>query len=50
MSNGLVEYFGGLLDPRVKGRTDYPLIEIVFLCISVIVSGFDGWEVIGDHY
>lgn len=44
MSNGLVEYFSDLPDPRVRGRTDYPLIEIVFLCISAIVSGFDGWE------
>ncbi len=48
MSNGLVEYFGDLPDPRVRGRTDYPLIEIVFLCISAIVSGFDGWEAIED--
>jgi predicted transposase YbfD/YdcC len=48
MSNGLVTYFGDLPDPRVKGRTDYPLIEIIFLCISAIVSGFDGWEAIED--
>lgn len=48
MSNGLIEYFGDLPDPRVRGRTDYPLIEIVFLCISAIVSGFDGWEAIED--
>ncbi len=48
MSNGLVEYFGDLPDPRVRGRTDYPLIEILFLCISAIVSGFDGWEAIED--
>jgi hypothetical protein len=38
MSNGLVEYFGDLPDPRVRDRTDYPLVEIVFLCISAIVA------------
>ena len=50
MSNGLIEYFGDLPDPRVRGRTDYPLIEIVFLCISAIVSGFDGWEAIEPFF
>ena len=48
MSNGIVDYFGDLPDPRVRGRTDYPLIEIIFLCISAIISGYDGWEAIED--
>jgi predicted transposase YbfD/YdcC len=48
MSNSLIFHFGDLPDPRVRGRTDYPLIEIVFLCISAIISGFDGWEAIED--
>jgi predicted transposase YbfD/YdcC len=48
MSNSLIAYFDDLPDPRVRGRTDYPLIEIVFLCISAIISGFDGWEAIED--
>jgi len=48
MSSGLIEHFGDLPDPRVRGRTDYPLIEIVFLSISAIISGFDGWEAIED--
>lgn len=48
MSCSLIEHFGELPDPRVRGRTDYPLIEIVFLCISAIISGFDGWEAIED--
>jgi len=47
MSN-LLEHFSSLPDPRVKGRTDYPLIEIIFLCICAIISGFDGWEAIED--
>jgi predicted transposase YbfD/YdcC len=48
MSNSLIDYFGDLPDPRVRGRTDYPLIEIIFLSISAIISGFDGWEAIED--
>ena len=48
MTSNLLDHFGTLPDPRVQGRTDYPLIEIVFLCISAIVSGFDGWEAIED--
>ncbi|CZJ92151.1 Transposase [Legionella pneumophila] len=48
MSSSLIEHFDELPDPRVRGRTDYPLIEIVFLCISAIISGFDGWEAIED--
>ena len=35
MSNGLVEYFGDLPDPRVRGRTDYPLHRE---CISLYQS------------
>lgn len=46
MSNSLVEHFSELPDPRV--RTDYPLIEIVFLCISANTSGYDGWEAIEE--
>lgn len=48
MSCSLIEHFDDLPDPRVRGRTDYPLIEIIFLCISAIISGFDGWEAIED--
>lgn len=48
MSIGIIESFGDLQDPRVRGRTDYPLIEIIFLSISAVISGFDGWEAIED--
>ena len=48
MSSGIIEHFSKLDDPRVRGRTDYPLIEIIFLTISAVVSGFDGWEAIED--
>lgn len=48
MTSPFIEHFSLLPDPRVTGRTDYPLLEIVFLCISSVVSGFDGWESIED--
>lgn len=48
MSIGIIDCFGALRDPRVRGRTDYPLIEIIFLTISAVISGFDGWEAIED--
>ena len=48
MSSGIIEHFSKLDAPRVRGRTDYPLIEIIFLSLSAVISGFDGWEVIED--
>lgn len=48
MNSELIEHFRLLRDPRVRGRTSYPLMEIVFLCISAVISGFDGWEAIED--
>lgn len=48
MSLGLIEHFSKLTDPRVRGRTDYPLIEIIFLTLSAVISGFDGWEAVED--
>jgi len=48
MSSCLIDHFKALPDPRVRGRTDYPHIEIIFLCISAVTSGYDGWEAIED--
>ena len=38
-------YFSGMKDPRrtSKGHHLYPLEEILFLCISAVVSGMDDW-------
>jgi predicted transposase YbfD/YdcC len=47
MSN-FVTHFSHLEDKRVQGRTDYPLLELLFLCICAILSGSDGWEDIED--
>lgn len=44
MSSDLLSIFTEIEDPRVIGRSDYPLLEIIFLCISAVISGCDGWE------
>jgi len=38
-------YFSGMKDPRRTGRGHhlYPLEEILFLCISAVLSGMDDW-------
>lgn len=48
MSTTFSECFSKIKDPRVEGRTDYPVLEIIFLCISSILCGMDGWEDIED--
>lgn len=37
-----------LPDPRVQGRTTYPLAEVLFLVISAVLSGTATWEEIQD--
>lgn len=38
-------YFSGMKDPRRtnKGHHLYPLEEILFLCVSAVISGMDDW-------
>ena len=36
--------FGDLYDPRVQGRCDYPLIEIITIAICAVIAGADGWS------
>lgn len=42
------EYFSSLEDPRRinKGNYFYPLLEIVFLTISAVISGADSWTMV----
>jgi len=35
--------FGAIDDPRVQGRCDYPLIEIITVAICAVVAGADSW-------
>jgi hypothetical protein len=35
--------FSDLHDPRVRGRCDYPLMEIITIAICAVIAGADGW-------
>jgi predicted transposase YbfD/YdcC len=37
------ECFGDIEDPRVEGRCEYPLIEIITLAICAVIAGADSW-------
>lgn len=46
--SSLIESFDGLQDPRIERSKRYPLMEIIFLTVSAVISGFEGWEEIED--
>ena len=46
MSANLIEHLARIPDPRDTKNRRYPLEEILFLCISAIISGAEGWEAI----
>jgi predicted transposase YbfD/YdcC len=46
--SGIIESFSQLQDPRIERSKRYPLIEILFLTVSAVISGFEGWEEIED--
>lgn len=35
--------FSDVYDPRVAGRCEYPLIEIITIAICAVIAGADGW-------
>lgn len=35
--------FGDIPDPRVQGRCEYPLMEIITIAICAVVAGADSW-------
>ena len=37
------ECFGDIEDPRVEGRCDYPLMEIITIAIGAVIAGADSW-------
>lgn len=37
-------YFGDLADPRVNGRCNYRLVEIIMIAVCAVLSGAEGWE------
>jgi predicted transposase YbfD/YdcC len=45
---GLIERFGDLSDPRVEGRTDHDLLDIIVVALCAVMSGAEGWDDIED--
>ena len=41
---GFLDYFDDLEDPRVNRTTIYPLNEILFVVICVMICGTDSWR------
>jgi predicted transposase YbfD/YdcC len=37
------ECFGGLPDPRVEGRCDHKLIDLIILTVCAVIGGADSW-------
>ena len=48
MENPL-KYFGELSDPRVEGRSEHLLQEMLVITIAVVLSGADSWNEIEDY-
>lgn len=44
----LITSFSTLQDPRIDRKKLYPLMEIVFLSVCAVLSGFESWEEIVD--
>jgi predicted transposase YbfD/YdcC len=40
----LEDYFGDLVDPRVVGRCNHQLIEIITIAVCAVLSEAEGWE------
>ena len=40
--------FATLPDPRIARRRRYPLLEILFLCVSASLSGYEEWQQVVD--
>ena len=40
----LEDYFGDLADPRVVGRCNHRLQEIIVIAVCAVLSGSEGWE------
>lgn len=44
----LLESFSDLKDPRIERSKKYPLLEVLFLVVNAVISGFEEWEEIQD--
>ena len=44
----LFKYFSNIDDPRQQGKVVHKLFDILFLTISAVIAGCQGWEEIED--
>jgi len=44
----LKDFFGDMPDPRVEGRCDHLLIDIIVIAICGVMAGAEGWEEIEE--
>lgn len=44
----LLDFVVGIHDPRVIGRTDHDLVDILVLALCAVMAGADGWDDIED--
>ena len=44
----LFKYFSSIEDPRQQGKVAHKLFDILFLTVSAVIAGCQGWEEIED--
>ncbi|MCL1160087.1 transposase family protein, partial [Shewanella inventionis] len=44
----LFKYFSNIDDPRQQGKVVHKLFDILFLTLSAVIAGCQGWEEIED--
>ena len=47
-SRRLLDFVIGIHDPRVVGRTDHDLADILVLALCAVMAGAEGWDDIED--
>jgi len=46
--NILAQHLSDINDTRQSAKTLYPLFDILFLAITAVIAGCEGWEEIED--
>jgi predicted transposase YbfD/YdcC len=49
LQSSIQEYFGGIDDPRVKGRCDHRLLDVITIALFGVLAGAHGWEAIETY-